>query len=450
MTEPSADTILWDVIEEHLDEAEYLAENWRVNLDSPAYLRDEFERGPQERLLAHVDGLVVGGDPVRTEVLGPALQDEDTDPWRVTAAALALLGHDSRQVSEPLFNELDALPEPAREGVIEALVMSDRPDIDVRLTDALRRGGAAEHLVALATVGGRRGINPGNLVDALLKDGDAVARTAAVSMLGYGDRRYVTWAEHCLAKPEPELQRAALRAGLMMGSGLAWQTAGRLGLAEESPDREAMVLLCSFAEPMIIERLTRMLEVEASRADALFALGFSGRVAALDAIVPWLGDEAFGPLAGEAFASMTGLPLDDDAYWTDREDDDVEDEDPDTLEDDLDEDEDPDEDLSIAADEELRVPKADAIAAWWEERSGRFNAKLRYIAGRPADQNAIEHALRTQPMRRHHALAFELLVRSRGQANVRTRSFTHASKAALEALASLPRLDGNRSYANLG
>ena len=84
--------ILWDVVEEHLDEAEFLAEVWHVNLDSPAYLRDEFEKGPQERLMAHVDGLVVGGDEVRTELLEAALADEDTERWRAAAAALALTG----------------------------------------------------------------------------------------------------------------------------------------------------------------------------------------------------------------------------------------------------------------------------------------------------------------------------------------------------------------------
>ena len=61
----------------------------------------------------------------------------------------------------------------------------------------------------------------------------------------------------------------------------------------------------------------------------------------------------------------------------------------DNDEDDLDadlEDEDLEEDLSLSAQEELRIPKPDAIAQWWSEHQARFNAKARYIAGRPADQ----------------------------------------------------------------
>jgi hypothetical protein len=49
-------------------------------------------------------------------------------------------------------------------------------------------------------------------------------------------------------------------------------------------------------------------------------------------------------------------------------------------------------------------------------------------------------------MRRHHALAFELLVRSKGQIRLRTRSLTSVGDPVLAALAGLPRVDGNRSY----
>lgn len=437
--------ILWDVVEEHLDEAEFLAEVWHVNLDSPAYLRDEFERGPQERLMAHVDGLVVGGDEVRTELLEATLADEDTEQWRAAAAALALLETSSSQVSAQLFGGLDERPEEVREGIVAALAMSSRADIDVRITDALKKEGEVVHRTALATIGGKRGVNPGNLVDDLLQSGDAAAKASAVSMLAFGDRRYLNWVEHCLADPDPALQWSAIRSGLIMGSGPAWQTVGKLGLAAE-PDPDAMVLLATLADARITERMcARLTEEEEHRAAIVHALGYSGRRSAMEACLGLLGDEAVGPLAGEAFASMTGLPLDDDAYWDDVEeedDDDVENED---LDAELEED-DEDEDLEVKPEDELRIPKPDAIAAWWSETQSRFNAKMRYIAGRPADQAAIAHALAVLPLRRHHAFVFELLVRSKGQTNVRSRALTFASAAALDALPSMPRIDGNRPY----
>ena len=437
--------ILWDVVEEHLDEAEFLAEVWHVNLDSPAYLRDEFEKGPQERLMAHVDGLVVGGDEVRTELLEAALADEDTERWRAAAAALALLETPSSQVSAQLFSGLDERPEEVREGVVAALAMSERADIDVRITDALKKDGELAHRTALATIGGQRGVNPGNLVDDLLQSGDAPAKAAAVSMLAFGDRRYLNWVEHCLADPDPALQWSAIRSGLIMGSGPAWQTVGKLGLAAE-PDPDAMVLLATLADARIAERMCdRLTDEEEHRAAIVHALGYSGRRSAMEACLALLGDETVGPLAGEAFASMTGLPLDDDTYWDDVE----EPDDPDLEDEDLDaelEEDDGEEDLEVKPEDELRIPKPDAIAQWWNEKQARFNPKLRYIAGRPADQAAIAHALSVLPLRRHHAFAFELLVRSKGQANVRSRALTFASAAALDALPSMPRIDGNRPY----
>jgi len=436
--------ILWDVVEEHLDEAEYLAEVWHTNLDSPAYLRDEFEAGPQERLLAHVDGLVVGGDPVRTDLLETTLADEETEQWRACAAALALLETPSSQVSACLFHDLHERSEDVRAGIVSALAMSGRKDIDVRITDALKKPGDLEHRIALATVGGQRGVNPGNLVDDLLKLEDPRSRAAAVSMLPYGDRRYLNWVEHCLASPDPALATSSAHAGLIMGSGPAWQHVGKLGLAAE-PDGAAMVLLAGLADARIVERLQGRLDEEEVRPSVLHALGYSGRRGAMEACLQWLDDEAVAALAGEAFAAMTGLPLDDDTYWDDVEEAEDEDEDEDDLDADL-EDEDLEEDLSLSAQEELRIPKPDAIAQWWSEHQARFNAKTRYIAGRPADQTAVAHAMRVLPLRRHHALAFELLVRSKGQVNVRSRALTFASTPALEALVGMPRIDGNRVY----
>lgn len=434
--------ILWDVVEEHLDEAEFLAEVWHVNLDSPAYLRDEFENGPQERLMAHIDGLVVGGDEVRTELLEATLADEDTERWRAAAAALALLETPSSQVSAQLFGGLDERPEEVREGIVAALAMSPRADIDVRITDALKKEGELAHRTALATIGGKRCVNPGNLVDDLLQSGDNAAKAAAVSMLAFGDRRYLNWVEHSLADPDPGLQWSAIRSGLIMGSGPAWQTVGKLGLAAE-PDPDAMVLLATLADARIAERMCgRLTEEEEHRAAIVHALGYSGRRSAMEACLGLLGDEAVGQLAGEAFASMTGLPLDDDAYWDDVEEEDAEDAD---LDAELEED-DEDDDLEFKPEDELRIPKPDAIGRWWSEKQGRFNAKMRYIAGRPADQAAIAHALAVLPLRRHHAFAFELLVRSKGQTRVRSRALTFASAAALDALPGMPRIDGNRPY----
>src|SRR5262245_29573732 len=79
----------WDILEEHLDEAEFLWGMWEHALRAPNYDLDEVARGPEERLLAHLDGLVAGGPAVAPRLLVPAL--DAREPHRVAAAAAALL-----------------------------------------------------------------------------------------------------------------------------------------------------------------------------------------------------------------------------------------------------------------------------------------------------------------------------------------------------------------------
>ena len=56
--------LLWDVQEEHLNEAEFSCEAWNAALDSPVFSLHELRRGPEERLMANIMGLVIGGQPV--------------------------------------------------------------------------------------------------------------------------------------------------------------------------------------------------------------------------------------------------------------------------------------------------------------------------------------------------------------------------------------------------
>ena len=69
------DLILWDVVEEHLDEAAFLWTQWERGLQSPLYKLHELRDRVEERMLAHLDGLVVGGEAVAQRLLYPALTE---------------------------------------------------------------------------------------------------------------------------------------------------------------------------------------------------------------------------------------------------------------------------------------------------------------------------------------------------------------------------------------
>ena len=88
MTELTGRLLRWDIYETHLDEAAFRGSQWEKALDAPDFVLEEVAE-LEEPLAAHVDGLVLGGEPVATRLLVPALTE---DPERVVAAALALLG----------------------------------------------------------------------------------------------------------------------------------------------------------------------------------------------------------------------------------------------------------------------------------------------------------------------------------------------------------------------
>jgi hypothetical protein len=75
----SAPSVLWDVFQEHLDEAAWLWGEREASLDSPVYSIAEVAGSLEERVLAHLDGLVLGGKPVADKLLLPALAGDEPE-----------------------------------------------------------------------------------------------------------------------------------------------------------------------------------------------------------------------------------------------------------------------------------------------------------------------------------------------------------------------------------
>lgn len=78
----------WSNYETHLDEAAFRLSQWEAALDAPDFILDEAAE-LEEQLAAHIDGLVLGGQPVARQLLEPSLASEE--PEHITVAALSLL-----------------------------------------------------------------------------------------------------------------------------------------------------------------------------------------------------------------------------------------------------------------------------------------------------------------------------------------------------------------------
>lgn len=134
-----------DVLEEHLDEASFLWSQWERALVSSLHeLSDTAEL--EERLLAHVDGLVIGGEPAVSELLLPGLETDE--PERVSASALALLSAPGKRELEEALGVLDSGDEVQRAGLARALELSEREGLEAMLLKRLTAEDPALQAVA--------------------------------------------------------------------------------------------------------------------------------------------------------------------------------------------------------------------------------------------------------------------------------------------------------------
>src|SRR5689334_10865209 len=73
--------LIWDIQEEHVDEAEFLLEMHASCMDSPKFTLAQVQAGPERRLLARIDALLVGGQSVIERLLLPILAAPDEDEF---------------------------------------------------------------------------------------------------------------------------------------------------------------------------------------------------------------------------------------------------------------------------------------------------------------------------------------------------------------------------------
>lgn len=442
--------ILWDVVEEHLDECDFLFEQWSMLLGSPLYTLDELSEGPEERLRAHLDGLAVGKEIVAERLSWPALMDDDAEPTRLAAAALALADSGSPWL-ERIVEELGRQSAGARkEAIVLALGASARADVSAKVVAAHERAPDAPGRDGWLRVIATRGGLPGPAIVRALADPDPPVRAAALRAARFAGRSVALSAcEHFLFDPDPAVACAALEVGLVFGSPAAWSRVVGLasGRAPDPNTRDARVLAALVGERAIVEGLVAQLGQQDARADVVWALGHSGRVAAVEAVLPLLADDELGPLAGEAFAAITGLDRDDDRYWIDEapapDDDDDDDADLALEDDDL------EANLAGTPEDDLPRPNAEAIATWWAQHRARFDPQSRYIAGYLAQGTAYAEALRRLSVRRRHALALEIAIRTRGAQHVPTRCFASLQRAHSISSAPAGPIDGQRPFARI-
>lgn len=438
-----ASWIAWDIEAEHLDEAEYLLESREDWLEGPTHVLAELEAGPEARMLAHLDALAIGGPLVAERVLLATIEDPEQETMKLAAATLTLMESAPSELCSRALAQLDADAASQRAGLVLGLQRTRRAGLDVMLVDGLARASGPGVAARLEVLAGR-GARPGAwLREYLVADPDQLeAARAAATLVRFGRDPDLLAALVPLAQaPDIELRRRTIESALCCGIAGAWAVAEHWAFCPgDSPfRRDALTYIALLGSAATHDRLIAQLDDSTRRPATLWALGFSGRVAAVDACMDLLADAELGALAAELVCAIAGLPLDDERYWREPPADEREDALPPLEEDDL------DADLVPSSDAQLPLPEPEAIRSWWQERRAHFDPSRRFIAGQLLSQTAMLHALEHGSLRRRHALALGLAMRSRAT-RLDTRALCRTQREQLAELAKMAPLDWQGAF----
>jgi uncharacterized protein (TIGR02270 family) len=404
--------MLWDIYEQHLEEAAFLWSQWEQALVAPDYVLAEVTQ-LEERLQAHVDGLVLGGEPVARRLLLPALASDE--PELIRMAAFALLPGRTAGSSDTVLERIRSADDAALAALQRALELLEPSHFPPWLQLLPQEENPRLQVLGLEVLGFHQ-CAPAAVCRALASHESPKLAAAA---LRAACRSRVELApavlEQALASSSPAVRDAALEAGALKGHratrAACWAAIQARTLASPLP----LLLLALGGDERELKQLQALLSDEVLRPDVLWALGFSGCVACADTCLEFMRQGSVARLAGEAFSAITGLRI-EGPYVAESKG--PEPEEPIPLEE-----ENLDADLGSKLTDTLPLPHADAISTWWQQARPQMEPQRRYLEGRLLDSHVLLDALTHSSMRRRHVLALELALRSRGVHQVPTRAF---------------------------
>ena len=404
--------VLLDVLQEHQEEAGFLWTQWERALVAPDYLLAELPR-LEARLLAHLDGLTAGGAAAATELLQPTLAEQTDPELRFAAAAALLRGGDARRLDMLLQRLAGGAPDPP---LARALELFPPADLEQRLRPWL--DGGKGQAVALQVLDFHRADVGPSLAAALTSRDPAQLAAALGAACGAAGARHLALIEAALGSEDPATRDLALTAGLIHGSDAALEACRQQVQQAQPGAHQALVLLALRRQGQDLPALLACLDSEQTRAEALWAVGFGGSPQAAQRCVELLDDAGCAALAAEALCGITGLDLAAEGLIAPRP---PEPDEPLPLEH-----EDLDADLGWTPEQDLPLPDAEGVRAWWGENRGRLELDAAYIAGQPAGPAALAQALEQASMRRRQVHGLELALTSDGARRVQTRGWSGA------------------------
>jgi uncharacterized protein (TIGR02270 family) len=413
--------VLWNVVEEHLEEAAYALTQFQRSLESPLLTLQSLAWHPEASLLAHVDALLVAGPPALDRLIAPLLDEPDPAELDVItlAAWVTCEAGEFDALAAPLANADPVV----RGAAARAARYCGGADLDAWIDNALMRTSSGALRSGLLEMAARRQL-PHMLLACLQSDDAALVESAARAALYAEPGAHLPIMQDLLEHDSVRVREAALLACLSWGSQQAWQRCREWALDPAQPLALATPLYAALGGRADHAELAGMLETPTTRKRALYALGFSGNTALADTLFPYLTSEDAleAKLAFQGLALLFGFQPSDDAFAAPEPPD--EDEPPPALEDD-----DLDADLVPPALAALPAPRAQAVIDFCVSAGGARSTTARCLLGRDFTATQLERALIEAPLATRHILAQALGVRSAGSLWIDTYALTRRQRA---------------------
>ena len=409
-----APPVLWSVVEESLDEADFL---WRRR-EAALAAHDQTPAGVEfrieERLLGAIEGLCVPGDAAVDRLLAPAL--EAGEPSMVAVAAQALAVGETAAGIDCLTAAFLRASGARLQALRRGLELTPLAGPYLRLAASTNDAPDAVRAAFLEACAFRGLPLEPRLGERLTSASPELQRAAARLLRHAPPAMRSEWLPHALELVDRRAREAAVETALIVGARSAWGACRELAVADINPSGAMLLPLAMVGTAHDHQLALAALAQGARRREALWAIGFGGRRAGADACVDLLAQEVDARevrLAAESFCAITGLDLRDAGLAASAPA--SESDEPPAFED-----EDLDADLVPREEDRLPVPDVSGLIRWWNRNRSRFDADARYLRGCPVGVGPLVDALAKGPMRRRRPLAFELAVRTQGRVQLET------------------------------
>jgi uncharacterized protein (TIGR02270 family) len=359
---------LWDVVDEHLEEASFLLELWEQSCRSWSLSAMTLEVGFERRLLAHLHGLILGGSAVAERILLPLVHDPDADPLNACIAALALLNSPTPSVGmallQPSYTQL-----PQRESLRRAMDFSEHPFLVRWCIEGLRSDDPAQLADSISVMASRAWLPPAQLDHWWNHPSPQVQHATLRWMLACPDLpdRFELL-QRSLYSTESTLRDEALKVAVARRVPHAWPICQSRVEGRTDDVHLPIMLLASLGDHEDHERVWSAVENPSLAPTVICSLAAMGTPEAVTRCLHTLNNTPLNPWAAASFATLTGVDLvEEDLVHIEEKPDDHDDMD-EPLETDL---------------ERPAAVDVEAVQRWWSTNRHSVPTTGRMLLGRP-------------------------------------------------------------------